>query len=185
MLWGRRAVTLRRRKRVGDGDLERRHEMTNSRGVLSLRAADTFSTDFCGFIAKTCILLFYFVSASKSPSLLIMNAGRILSFRANSFAPFHCEAGEGRGWGIQTESKGNFCLITVYSHKTLFQPQALRAKKQTFSNKSPSLMLRGGVGVGTNNVPPIPMPIVFCPYHPARQSLSGGFWDYPAIWQVR
>jgi hypothetical protein len=32
----------------------------------------------------------------------------------------------------QTESKGNFCLITVYSHKTLFQPQAIRAKKQTF-----------------------------------------------------
>jgi hypothetical protein len=24
--------------------------------------------------------------------------------------------------------------MTLYSHKTLFQPQALRAKKQTFSN---------------------------------------------------
>jgi hypothetical protein len=35
----------------------------------------------------------------------------------------------------QTESKGNFCLITVYSHIALFQPQALRAKKQTFTNE--------------------------------------------------
>jgi hypothetical protein len=34
----------------------------------------------------------------------------------------------------QTESKGNFCLMTLYSHKTFFQPQAIRAKKQTFSN---------------------------------------------------
>jgi hypothetical protein len=33
-----------------------------------------------------------------------------------------------------TESKGNFCLITVYSHKTLFQPQAIPAKTQTFPN---------------------------------------------------
>jgi hypothetical protein len=36
----------------------------------------------------------------------------------------------------QTESKGNFCLITVYSHKTLSQPQNFRAEKQTFSNDS-------------------------------------------------
>jgi hypothetical protein len=36
----------------------------------------------------------------------------------------------------QTESKGNFCLITVYSHKTFPQPQAIRAKKQTFTNDS-------------------------------------------------
>jgi hypothetical protein len=34
----------------------------------------------------------------------------------------------------QTESKGNFHSMTLYSHKTLFQPQAIRAKKQTFSN---------------------------------------------------
>jgi hypothetical protein len=50
-----------------------------------------------------------------------------------------CEAGRA-GVGItlpkQTESKGNFCLITVYNHKTLFQPQNFRAKKQTFSNDS-------------------------------------------------
>jgi hypothetical protein len=37
---------------------------------------------------------------------------------------------------FQTESKGNFCLMTLYGHKTLFQPQALRAKKQTFSNST-------------------------------------------------
>jgi hypothetical protein len=35
----------------------------------------------------------------------------------------------------QTESKGNFCLITVYTHKTFPQPQNLCAKKQTFSNR--------------------------------------------------
>jgi hypothetical protein len=40
----------------------------------------------------------------------------------------------------QTESKGNFCLITVYNHKTLFQPQAIPAKRQTFSNKSFALL---------------------------------------------
>jgi hypothetical protein len=39
-----------------------------------------------------------------------------------------------RGWESQTESKGFFYLITVYSHKTQFQPQAIRAAKQTFSN---------------------------------------------------
>jgi hypothetical protein len=35
---------------------------------------------------------------------------------------------------LQTESKGNFCLITVYSHKTFSQPQNVRVKRQTFSN---------------------------------------------------
>jgi hypothetical protein len=35
---------------------------------------------------------------------------------------------------LQTESKGNFCLITVYTHKNVPQPQNIRAKKQTFSN---------------------------------------------------
>jgi hypothetical protein len=35
---------------------------------------------------------------------------------------------------FQTKSKGNFHSMTLYSHKTLFQPQAIRAKKQTFSN---------------------------------------------------
>jgi hypothetical protein len=43
----------------------------------------------------------------------------------------------------QTESKGNFCLITVYTHKTFPQPQNTRAKKQTFSNES-ALPLRSG-----------------------------------------
>jgi hypothetical protein len=36
---------------------------------------------------------------------------------------------------LQTESKGNFCLITVYSHKNFLQPQNTRARKQTFSNR--------------------------------------------------
>jgi hypothetical protein len=35
---------------------------------------------------------------------------------------------------FQTESKGNFESMSLYRHKTLFQPQAIRAKKQTFSN---------------------------------------------------
>jgi hypothetical protein len=34
----------------------------------------------------------------------------------------------------QTESKGNFCLITVYGHKNFRQPQNTHARKQTFSN---------------------------------------------------
>jgi hypothetical protein len=69
----------------------------------------------------------------------------VLSLRAaDSFTPFHCEAGEGLGMGDisrrlptllkQTESKGNFCLITVYSYIAMFQPQNSRAKTQTFSN---------------------------------------------------
>jgi hypothetical protein len=47
----------------------------------------------------------------------------------------------------QTESKGNFCLITVYNHKTFPQPQNIRAKKQTFSNRG-VLSLRAAEGVG-------------------------------------
>jgi hypothetical protein len=52
----------------------------------------TFSTDFCSFIAKICILLFFFALASKSHSLLIINnslsplskwrGGGVLSLRA-------------------------------------------------------------------------------------------------------
>jgi hypothetical protein len=36
--------------------------------------------------------------------------------------------------GIQTESKGNFCLIIIYGHKTFSQPQNSLPKKQTFPN---------------------------------------------------
>jgi hypothetical protein len=52
--------------------------MKNSGGVLSLRAADSFSTvfrqifaSFCVLIAETRISLFFHVSASKSRLLLI------------------------------------------------------------------------------------------------------------------
>jgi hypothetical protein len=41
----------------------------------------------------------------------------------------------------QTEFKGNFESMSLYRHKALFQPQANRAKKQTFSN----LAKRGNV----------------------------------------
>jgi hypothetical protein len=35
---------------------------------------------------------------------------------------------------LQTESKGNFCLIIIYAHKNFPQPQNIHAKKQTFPN---------------------------------------------------
>jgi hypothetical protein len=44
-----------------------------SRGLLSLRAADTVTTDFCSFIAEICILLFFFASNSKLAQLLIID----------------------------------------------------------------------------------------------------------------
>jgi hypothetical protein len=37
---------------------------------------------------------------------------------------------------IQTESKGNFESMSLYRHIARFQPQAIRAKKQTFSNSA-------------------------------------------------
>jgi hypothetical protein len=66
---------------------------------------------FCLLLADSCILLFFDSLASKSAKKLIITKLR-----------------------LQTESKGNFCLITVYGHKTFRQPQNIRAKKQTFSN---------------------------------------------------
>jgi hypothetical protein len=37
---------------------------------------------------------------------------------------------------VQTEFKGNFCLIIIYGHKTKFRTQLLSPKSQTFSNFS-------------------------------------------------
>jgi hypothetical protein len=49
---------------------------------------------------------------------------------------------------FQTRFKGNFESMTLYSHMALFQPQAIRAKKQTFPNYlaySPLHLEKGGV----------------------------------------
>jgi hypothetical protein len=166
----------------------------NGRGVLSLRAADTFLTHFqqmfaafcvlmteacCHFAPPMCILLFFLNLASKLQQLLITaNATntnqiqrefhsnvRIATFETDlasshppqktnlfkltcvtcatrALSPFLNALGKGLGDGgfillrryTQTKSKGNFCLITVYTHKNILQPQNTRAKKQTFSN---------------------------------------------------
>src|SRR5688572_11597733 len=66
---------------------------------------------FCVLMTNPYIFLFFHFFASKIQALLITTEHR-----------------------LQTESKENFCLMIVYSHKTLFQPQASNAKKQTFSN---------------------------------------------------
>jgi hypothetical protein len=83
-------------------------------GVLSLRAADVVSpcfrhafNSFSQTFAFSCFSLFFPSNAPFVPPTV-----------------------------LQTESKGNFCLMTLYSHKSLFQPQALHAKKQTFSNSA-------------------------------------------------
>jgi hypothetical protein len=106
------------------------------------------------FDSNVCIATFETVLASSTPSqktnffkqslfcsLPLRSGGGVLSLRAAEK-----RAGDGGCFHSQTESKGNFCLITVYSHKTFPQPQALLAKKQTFSNKSLhcSLSLRSG-----------------------------------------
>jgi hypothetical protein len=86
---------------------------------------------FCLLVADSSILLFFLIPASKSQSLLITD-NAIITEACCHFAP-----------PKQTKSKGNFCLIIVYSHKNFLQPQNSRAKKQTFSNFC-SLPLRSG-----------------------------------------
>jgi hypothetical protein len=81
---------------------------------------DTFSTCFQQLFAFLDKSLVFFVFASKIHQLLITRCAVTLRRR-----PI-----------FQTESKGNFCLMTLYSHKTVFQPQAISAKKQTFSNSA-------------------------------------------------
>jgi hypothetical protein len=75
-------------------------------------------------MAEIGILLFFPKIASKSPLLLIMTRGVLSLCAADTLAV------------LQTESKGNFCLITVSTHKTFCQPQAIGTKKQTLSNHS-------------------------------------------------
>jgi hypothetical protein len=105
----------------------------------------SYSTDFRDFMAKTCILLFFSVLASKLRSLLITayvaNTNQIqrefhsnVAIATQEFSPASKQSHKKTNLFKQTESKGNFCLITVYSHKTLFQLQATGVKKQTFSN---------------------------------------------------
>jgi hypothetical protein len=111
------------------------------------------------FMTEICISLFYFVSASKSRSLLIANYSPILTkFKGNliqmslyghlTTSHPHQKTNLFKRCAEQTESKENFCLITVYSHKTFFQPQAIRAKKQTFSNYFAPFPCEAGEGLG-------------------------------------
>jgi hypothetical protein len=84
------------------------------------------STALRAFIAKIWLFLSFSVEAcchfapptlaSKSHlSLIINNKGVLLTpLSINNLAS---AMGRGWGWGLQTESKGNFCLITVYTHK--------------------------------------------------------------------
>jgi hypothetical protein len=92
---------------------------------MATQIHDTVSTAFRHFMTEICIFLSLYILASKSQQLLIT---------ANAT--------------IQTNFKGNFCLITVYTHKTFPQPQNLNAKKQTFSNNlcSPFAPPKRGLG---------------------------------------
>jgi hypothetical protein len=56
----------------------------NSAFVPSCRAIVTDSTDLCGFIAKTCILLFFSFSASKiTDSLIVTSASETKKIKPN------------------------------------------------------------------------------------------------------
>jgi hypothetical protein len=62
------------------GGVEIMAQQLNSRGVLSLRAADSFMASFrqifaffCVLLTDSCILLFFHISASKPRLLLITN----------------------------------------------------------------------------------------------------------------
>jgi hypothetical protein len=70
-------------------------------------------------IAKICISLSFSVLSSNFSSLLIMNASP-----------------------LQTESKGNLIQMALYRHLKALQPQAIRPKKQTFSNFRTVSLLR-------------------------------------------
>jgi hypothetical protein len=117
---------------------------------------DIDSKAFCHLMTESCILLFFRVSNSKLVLLLIMNYspeigksnkiqtnfdsnGTIATFDHEPSAPKNklsqTEACCHFAPPKQTESKGNFCLITVYSHKNVLQPQNIYAKKQTLSNR--------------------------------------------------
>jgi hypothetical protein len=65
----------------------------------------------------------------------LSSASPLLCFSALGFAFSEMLLAEMLRRYLQTESKGNFCLITEYSHKNFLQPQNTRARKQTFSNR--------------------------------------------------
>ena len=90
---------------------------------------NTFSTGFQQLFAFFDKSLVFFVFASKIRQLLITSEAcchfapptrGVLSLRADPI--------------FQTESKGNFESMSLYRHIARFQPQAIRAKKQTFPN---------------------------------------------------
>jgi hypothetical protein len=90
----------------------------------------------------------------------ILPASKFVSQKTNFLKPISLPLRSGGRVGDggcshlpQTESKGNFCLITVYSHKNFLQPQNYRARKQTFSNFCPKMLLprlRGRLGGGSS-----------------------------------
>jgi hypothetical protein len=107
------------------------------------------------FMTKICIFLFLSVPNSKSFAVTYHNKWRfykpfqtnydsnvhIATFDHEPPAPTHklsqTKPAVTSSLLKQTNCKGSFCLIIIYAHKTHSQPQATRAKKQTFSNKTP------------------------------------------------
>jgi hypothetical protein len=127
---------------------------------LLIMTTSQFSNQFQReFDSNVAIRTFEFSSASSLPcqtTNLLKRRPAVTSRRRPLFFP-PCEAGRVRVGIRQTESKGNFCLITVYNHKTLFYAQAFRAKKTNFSKLFFSLSLRSGERVGVRGyfAPPI------------------------------
>jgi hypothetical protein len=92
------------------------------------------------FDSNVAIRTFEFSSASKSPAPKtnlfkpLFSASLRLCVRLLSFAFADLLMAELLRRYVQTESKGNFCLMMLYNHKTKFRTQAIRPNSQTFSN---------------------------------------------------
>jgi hypothetical protein len=85
------------------------------------------------FDSNVAIRTFEFSSASKQPHqktnflkrfafLCVLCIEACCHFAPpTALLPLLAKRGEGWGEGIQTKSKGNFCLIIIYDHKTKFR----------------------------------------------------------------
>jgi hypothetical protein len=78
-----------------------------------------------------------FLCLKPLPLLLAEMLRRAITSRCRPLFSPPCEAGRARVGIRQTESKGNFCLITVYNHKNIFRTQNQKGTEQTFSNDLP------------------------------------------------
>jgi hypothetical protein len=96
--------------------------------LFSIRFRQAFNS-FSRFFAKSCFSLAFFVFTLKFCAV-------VPKIQLKWIAAF------------QTESKGNFESMSLYRHITRFQPQPIRAKKQTFPNHSSLLPCEAGEGMG-------------------------------------